>query len=169
VGGSPFVLLDGIPSEIPGPIYPHRDTVSITLLDVQKMLQSGALLNDQVIHGYIMNLLGTQFGGWLGLRVVSTHFYAKFAHSRNWNQVNRWVRAIGNTGTNWETGPIISIPTFLGPKNYGQTTMAIGQNSSSIIWHPSLYRKVCDSMPTVSRVLLFLPRKWVKLLRKLRS
>ncbi len=168
MGGSPFVLLDGIPSEIPGPISPNRDTVSTPLLDVHKMLQSGALFNDQVIHGY-MHLLGTKFGLSLGLRVVSTHFYAKLAQSRKWNQVNWWVRAIGNTGTNWETAPIIAIPIFLGPNNYGQTTMDIGQISSSIIWNPSLYREVCDFMPTVLRVLLFLPRKWVKLLRKLRS
>ena len=83
-GGSPFVLLDGEPLKIPGPSSPNRDTVSLTLLDVHKMLQNGALLNDQVIHGY-MNLLGTTFGGSLGLQVVSTHFYAKLAQSRNWN------------------------------------------------------------------------------------
>jgi Ulp1 family protease len=89
-GGSPFILIDGEPLEIPGPISPNRDTVSITLLDVHKMLQNGALLNDQVIHGY-MNLLGATFGGSLGLQVVSTHFYAKLAHSINWNLVNQWV------------------------------------------------------------------------------
>jgi Ulp1 family protease len=60
-GGSLFILIDGEPLEIPRPISPNRDTVSITLLDVHKMLQNGALLNDQVIHGY-MNLLGTKFG-----------------------------------------------------------------------------------------------------------
>jgi Ulp1 family protease len=60
-GGSLFILIDGEPLEIPRPISPNRDTVSITLLDVHKMLQNGALLNDQVIYGY-MNLLGTKFG-----------------------------------------------------------------------------------------------------------
>jgi Ulp1 family protease len=118
LGDSPFILIDGEPLEIPQPISPNRDTVSITLLDVHKMLQNGALLNDQVIHGY-MNLLGTQFGGLLSLRVISTHFYAKLAQSRNWNLVNRWVQEIGNTGTNWETAPIIVMPIFLGPNGHG--------------------------------------------------
>jgi hypothetical protein len=60
LGGSPFVLLAGEPLEIHVSIYPNKDTVSITLLDVHKMLQSrGALLNDQVIHGYT-DLLHTE-------------------------------------------------------------------------------------------------------------
>jgi Ulp1 family protease len=115
---SQFILLDGEPLKIPGPISPNRDTVSLTLLDVHKILQNGALLNNQVIHGY-MNLLGTTFGGLLGLRVLSTHFYAKISQSRNWNLVNRWVREIGNTGTNWETAPIIAMPIFLGSNSHG--------------------------------------------------
>jgi hypothetical protein len=117
-GGSPFVLLDGEPLEIPGPISPNRYTVSLTQLDVHEMLQNGALLDDQVIHGY-MNLLGKTFGGSLGLRVVSTHFYAKLAQCRNWDLVNRWEREIGNTDINWETTPIIAIPIFLGPNSHG--------------------------------------------------
>jgi hypothetical protein len=116
-GGSPFILIDGEPLEIPRPISPNRDAASITLLDAHKMLQNGALLNDQVINGY-MNLLCTQFGGSLSLQAVSTHFYAKLAQSRNWNLVNWWVREIGNTGTNWETAPIIVMPLFLGPNDH---------------------------------------------------
>jgi hypothetical protein len=130
-GSSPFVLLEGEPLIIPGPVSPGRATVNITLHDIHEMLQSGSLLNDQVMNGY-MNLLGAMFVRNLGLRVVSTYFYSKITQSTNsWNQVNRWVREIGHSHTNWENAPIIAIPIFLGPNSCGHWKNLLVDRSAS--------------------------------------
>jgi hypothetical protein len=97
----------------------HTEILSASRYLMSKMLQSGGLLNDQGIHGYIMNLLGTTFGGWLGLRVVSTHFYAKKLEPSELVGMSYWQyrHKLGDWSYYFHTN--FSWPKQLWTNNYG--------------------------------------------------
>jgi len=130
------VLSDKI--RIPGPIVPDRGELSISSLDVFEMLQDGALLNDNMVQGYI-NLLGSAFGSSHGVRVVNTNFFNTL-RCDGWNNVANWMRSSGVVESNWDTAPIILVPIFSGHSESGHWSnlFRLGTNLKCTIYDDSL-------------------------------
>jgi hypothetical protein len=119
---SPIIMLDSI--SISGPIFPGRGAVIVQPVDSMALFETGSLINDNVVQGY-MNMLAHKAASLnIELHTLAPRFYPVL-RNRGWDGVERWLRETRLTEASWGTSQLIFLPIFLGQHAYCHWTSLI--------------------------------------------
>jgi hypothetical protein len=141
-----IIMVDSI--TISGPKFPHRGAVIVQPVDSMALFQTGSLINDNVVQGYLNMLAHKAASLDIELHTLAPQFYPVLS-SRGWDGVARWLQATRLSESSWETSPLIFLPIFLGPHDSGHWTSLIADRTVLL---PSLLA-FSDSLPAGTAAL----------------
>jgi Ulp1 family protease len=121
-----IIMLDSV--SIRGPILPGRGAVIVQPVDSMALFQTGSLINDNVVQGYLNMLAHKAATLDIELSTLAPQFYPVLRNS-GWNGVDRWLRATKLSEANWGTSRLIFLPIFLGANDYGHWTSLIADRN----------------------------------------
>jgi hypothetical protein len=139
---SPIIMLDSI--SISRPFFPGRGNVIVQPVDSMALLQTGSLINDNVVQGYLNMLTHKAVSLNIELYTLTPQFYTVLSN-HSWEGVDWWLWETKLTEAGWGTSHLIFLlPIFLGPHAYGHWTSLIADHT---VLSPSGLLAFSDSLP----------------------